>query len=163
MVNELVPLMEDKYSAWQDREGRVIGGISRGGYWSLQIAFANPDKFSAVGGHSPSITPDKLIGTPAGFSMLSLAKSITELNTLRIFLDAGNTDWAQSGVATLSRDLDAKHIPYSVSSGEGGHEDRYWSSRVADYLAFYSANWPRIARARTANKGSAADAARTQP
>jgi enterochelin esterase-like enzyme len=155
IVNELVPAIEDRYGAWKHRDGRAIGGISRGGYWSLEIGFANPDKFSAVGGHSPSIMPDKLIGTPANFSMLTLARSVEALKTMRIYLDAGDRDWAQSGVKRLSRDLDAKGIPYTVSSGDGAHEDAYWASRVPDYLAFYSATWPRIARAKPASTGAA--------
>ena len=163
MVNELIPMVDGKYSTWKVRDGRAIGGISRGGYWSLQIGFTHPDMFGAVGGHSPSITPDKLIGTPANFSMLSLAKSISDVNTLRIFLDAGDSDWAQSGVDRLSSDLDTKHISYTSSSGDGGHEDTYWASRIDDYLAFYSADWPRVARTRADSIGLALDTARTQP
>ncbi|MCL5994532.1 MAG: esterase family protein [Chloroflexi bacterium] len=163
IVNELVPTIEDRYGAWKNRAGRAIGGISRGGYWSLEIGFANPDKFSAVGGHSPSIMPDKLIGTPANFSMLSLAKSIDALKSVRIFLDAGDRDWAQSGVKRLSSDLDAKGISYTASSGEGGHEDSYWASRVPDYLAFYSDTWPIAPRTRSTQADAAPDSAGKQP
>ena len=163
IVNELTPMIQTKYSAWSSREGRAIGGISRGGYWSLEIAFTHLDMYGAVGGHSPSITSDKLIGTPAGFSMLSYVKSIDALKTQRIFLDAGSTDWAQSGVDKLSGDLDAKGITYTVSSGDGGHEDAYWSSRIPDYLAFYSANWPKEPRAKTGSASAAADTQGVQP
>lgn len=155
MLDELVPFIEQKYSVWQDRAGRAIGGISRGGYWSIEIAFQHPDLFSAVGGHSPSITSDMLIGTPAGFSMLSLARSVDAIKTLRIELDAGRDDWAQKGVNKLASDLDAQGLPCTVTSGDGIHSDNYWSSRIADYLAFYAANWPRIARARPVQIGSA--------
>jgi enterochelin esterase-like enzyme len=163
IVNELVPMIDSTYSTSRERDGRAIGGISRGAYWALQISFANPDKFSAVGAHSPSITPDQLIGTPANFSMLSLAKSISDVNSLRIFMDAGDMDWAQSGVNKLSQDLDAKHITYTATSGEGGHSDDYWASRMSDYLAFYATNWPRTARAKPDSMGSTIDSSRTQP
>lgn len=163
IVNELTPMIEAKYSAWASREGRAIGGISRGGYWSLEIAFTHLDMYSAVGGHSPSITSDKLIGTSAGFSMLSFVKSMDTLKTQRIFLDAGATDWAQSGVKKLSGDLDAKGITYTVSSGDGGHEDAYWSSRIPDYLTFYAANWPKEPRAKSGTTSAAADTQGVQP
>ena len=162
-INELTPMIETKYSAWGTRDGRAIGGISRGGYWSLEIAFTHIDMYSAVGGHSPSITSDKLIGTSAGFSMLSLVKSLDDLKTQRIFLDAGATDWAQSGVSKLSGDLDAKGITYTVSSGDGGHEDAYWASRVPDYLEFYAANWPKEPRAKTDTTRAAVDTQGVQP
>jgi enterochelin esterase-like enzyme len=163
MVNELVPMIEAKYSTWASREGRAIGGISRGGYWSLQIAFTHPDMFSAVGGHSPSITSNMLIGTSANFSMLSFVKSMDSLKDMRISLDAGATDWAQAGVSKLSSDLDAQGITYTVSSGDGGHEDAYWSSRVPDYLTFYAANWPKEPRARTTSAAIATQTPGVQP
>jgi enterochelin esterase-like enzyme len=163
MVNELVPMIEAKYSTWASREGRAIGGISRGGYWSLQIAFTHPDMFSAVGGHSPSITSNMLIGTPANFSMLSFVKSMDSLKDMRISLDAGATDWAQAGVSKLSSDLDAQGITYTVSSGDGGHEDAYWSSRVPDYLTFYAANWPKEPHAKTTSAAIATQTPGVQP
>ncbi|MGQ9903696.1 MAG: alpha/beta hydrolase [Anaerolineae bacterium] len=146
IVNELLPAIERKYSVWQTPAGRAIGGISRGAYWSIEIAFQHPDLFGIVGGHSPAITSDLLIGTPAGFSMLSMARSIDEIKKLRIHLDAGDRDWAQRGVRQLSADLSGAGIAHTTSAGEGIHADGYWKSRMTDYLAFYTATWPRIPR-----------------
>ncbi len=157
MINDLIPVIESKYGAWPSREGRAIGGISRGGYWSLEIGFTHSDLFAAIGGHSPSITADELIGAPANFSMVSYIRSLDLVKTTRIFLDAGSTDWAQRGVTQLTSDLDARGITYTVSSGEGGHDDTYWASRIPDYLAFYSANWPHTAPARPARAGNPND------
>lgn len=147
VVNELIPYVDQNYSTWASREGRAIGGISRGGYWAIEIAFAHPDLFSAVGGHSPSVFA-KLVGVPPNFSMLSMARSIDELHDLRIWLDAGDADWAKGDMQKLMGDLDEAGVPYYAEVGEGGHEDSYWTSRVPDYLAFYSASWPHIPRTR---------------
>jgi enterochelin esterase-like enzyme len=144
-INELVPYIDKTFNTWKSREGRAVGGISRGGYWSIEIAFAHPDKFSVLGGHSPSIT-DKLFGVPANFSMLSWAKSVDDLRSMRIWLDAGQNDWAQGDIKKLAGDLDRVKIGYQYSVGAGGHEDNYWTGRVAEYLAFYAATWPRIAK-----------------
>lgn len=147
IIGELVPFIDGKFSTWQDRQGRAIGGISRGGYWSIQAAFANPNVFSIMGAHSPSIT-DKLIGAPANFTMLSMAKSITDVATLRIWIDAGQKDWAQKDAKKLAADLDKVPAKYQLSFGEGPHADTTWARRVADYLAFYASTWPRLARTR---------------
>lgn len=146
-VNELVPFIDQKYSTWASRDGRAIGGISRGGYWSIEIGFANPDMFSAVGGHSPSVFT-KLVDMPANFSMLDMAKSVDALNSLRIWLDAGSDDWARVDMNKLAGDLDQAGVAYQADIGAGGHEDSYWTSRVPDYLAFYSSAWPRVARSK---------------
>ncbi|MDW8350758.1 MAG: alpha/beta hydrolase-fold protein [Anaerolineae bacterium] len=147
IVNELIPYVDQNYSTWADREGRAIGGISRGGYWSIEIAFAHPDLFSAVGGHSPSVFT-KLVGVPPNFSMLSMARSIDELHSLRIWLDSGDSDWAKIDMRKLMNDLDDAGVAYYAEIGEGGHDDSYWTLRVPDYLAFYSATWPRVPRAK---------------
>lgn len=149
VVNELIPYIDQNYSTWASREGRAIGGISRGGYWAIEIAFAHPDLFSAVAGHSPSVFT-QLVGVPPNFSMLSLARSVDELHDLRIWLDAGDADWAKVDMQKLMGDLDDAGVSYYAEVGEGGHEDSYWTSRVPDYLAFYSASWPRIPRAKQA-------------
>lgn len=150
VVNELLPAIERKYSVWQTPSGRAIGGVSRGAYWAIEIAFQRPDLFGVVSGHSPAITPDLLIGVSPDFSMLSMARSIEEIKKLRIHLDAGDRDWAQSGVRKLSGDLSSAGIAHTTSTGEGVHTDAYWKSRMTDYLAFYTATWPRIPRPKTA-------------
>jgi enterochelin esterase-like enzyme len=144
ILTELLPVIESKYGAWDNREGRAIGGISRGGYWSLQIAFANPDIFGIVGGHSPSITSAQLIGTPANFSMLSFVKSPDGLRNTRIWLDAGDTDWARIGAGNLSRELEQRGITHTLSIGSGGHTDDYWASRMPDYVTWYALSFPKV-------------------
>jgi enterochelin esterase-like enzyme len=90
------------------------------------------------------------VGIPPNFSMLNYAPSTDALRTLRIWLDAGDQDWARWDMKKLTDDLDAAGVPYTVDIGSGGHEDDYWTSRVPEYLAFYAADWPRAARAKQA-------------
>lgn len=142
ITNELIPMMDSRYSTWGNRDGRAIGGISRGGYWALEIAFTHTNLFTAVGGHSPAITSDYLVGTPDDFSMLDLVRSADTLKSLRIFLDAGLGDVTQTGVYQLASELGAKKLTYVGRIGTGKHDDVYWSSQLGNYLRFYAATWP---------------------
>ena len=143
VVNELLPFIDGKYSTLATREGRAIGGISRGGYWSIQVALSNPDKFGALGAHSPSITT-KLVGVPAGFSMLSFIKSVDDMRRMRVWMDAGDADWARFDIDRFAKDLKAAGIEgFKYSVGRGEHADDYWSSRVSEYLTFYAGGWAR--------------------
>ncbi|MFN3706247.1 MAG: alpha/beta hydrolase [Thermoflexales bacterium] len=144
-VQELMPFVEERFSTWRTREGRAIGGISRGGYWSVEIGFAHPDLFDTIGGHSPSVH-SMLVGVPPDFSMLYWAQSIEALRQKRIWIDAGDRDWARVDARKLADDLAAQNIPFQLSFGDGNHEDAYWTSRLAEYLAFYSATWPHQPR-----------------
>lgn len=137
----LVPMVERRYGAQPDRESRAIGGISRGAYWSLEIGFSHPEMFSAVGGHSPATSKDILINEPIDFSMVKFAPSIAALKTQRIWLDAGDTDWARTGMETLAKELKANGVPFIKSIGHGGHEDDLWTSRIYDYMTFYTRGW----------------------
>jgi enterochelin esterase-like enzyme len=161
IVNELVPMIDQKYSTWKDREGRAIGGISRGGYWSLEIAFSNPDTFASVGGHSPAIAADYLVGVNDDFSMLGYARSIDVLKALRIFIDAGDSDETLHGMQRLAGELDAQQVSYTSSVGIGVHDDQYWSDRISDYLEFYSTIWPKEARTKSRHAGIHSDSVRS--
>jgi enterochelin esterase-like enzyme len=146
VIEELVPFIDNKYSTQTNRDGRAIGGISRGGYWSLEIAFVHPDTFSIVGGHSPSISPDKLATVPANFTMLNAAKSVADVKTLRIWLDAGSNDWAREGASDLSAALRGAGVPHEFNTFVGAHADTLWAAHISDYLNFYARDWLRLPR-----------------
>jgi enterochelin esterase-like enzyme len=142
IVNDVVPLVDAKYAGWADPLGRAIGGISRGGYWSLEIAFRNPNVFGAVGGHSAVISGEYLVGASDDFRMTMMAHSPDDLKLIRIWLDVGDNDYlAITGEDDLAVTLSGMGVKPHFSIGSGGHEDAYWASRVDDYLAFYAGPW----------------------
>lgn len=142
IVNDVVPLVDAKYAGWADRAGRAIGGISRGGYWSLEIAFRNPKIFGSVGAHSPVITAEFLVGAPDNFRMTMMARSPEDLKQLRIWLDVGDRDmYTVEGPDDLTESLLAIGVRAQFTIGRGAHDDAYWASRVDDYLAFYTGPW----------------------
>jgi enterochelin esterase family protein len=54
-VSDILPYVESHYRAIPDRLHRAIAGLSMGGTQTLNIAFANLDKFSAIGVFSSGI------------------------------------------------------------------------------------------------------------
>ncbi|MBN1180121.1 MAG: hypothetical protein JXD18_12990, partial [Anaerolineae bacterium] len=140
IVNELLPHIKATYRTWADRLGWAIGGISRGGVWSLEIGFRHPDLFATVGAHSPALSvnyPHPL------FDPFNLAAE-PGVRTQRIYLDAGNADWARVGAERLHLTLQELGVPHEYTIGEGDHVDAYWAQMLPAYLAFYAAAWPRV-------------------
>jgi enterochelin esterase-like enzyme len=138
VVDELMPHIDATYQTRTDREARAIGGISRGGVWSLEIAFRHPDLFGAVGAHSPALSvnyPHPL------YDPYSLAAE-PGVKELRIYLDAGDVDWARTGTRRLHETLEEEGVAHEYVLGEGSHVDEYWSKMLPAYLAFYTAPWP---------------------
>lgn len=61
LVNDLMPYIEENYSALTDRENQAIGGFSMGGREALYIGITRPDLFGYVAGIAPApgLTPGK--------------------------------------------------------------------------------------------------------
>jgi enterochelin esterase-like enzyme len=137
VVEELIPHVDATYCTWAAPAGRAIGGISRGGYWSLEIAFRHAALFAGVGGHSAA-----LLDIGAGPDLDPVYTGVANpLGDLRIYLDVGSEDWVLNSVAPLHEALAAAAIPHTWLLQPGGHDETYWSAHVADYLAWYGETW----------------------
>ncbi|NEX61029.1 alpha/beta hydrolase [Noviherbaspirillum galbum] len=54
-MTELIPYVESRYKVAAERGARSIGGLSMGGYGSLNLALKHPDRFCAAAIISPAI------------------------------------------------------------------------------------------------------------
>lgn len=137
IVNELIPHIEQTYCVVREAPGRALGGLSRGGYWSLEIAFRQPEMFRSVGGHSFA-----LLDSHAGPDMDPVFTGVAnELGDLRIYLDIGANDYLLPRAQPLHDALEAAGKPHVWLVNEGTHEEAYWRSQVGAYLDWYNAGW----------------------
>jgi enterochelin esterase-like enzyme len=139
IVQELVPFVDSRFRTDPSPAMRAIGGISRGGVWSLEIGFLHPDMFSIIGGHSaclnlneapPALDPLKLVNLPS-------------LKTQRIWLDTGDMDGCRDGVDALHDELGQAGVAHDYRLWSGVHDDALWASHLEDYLEFYTRTWPK--------------------
>jgi enterochelin esterase-like enzyme len=139
ILNDLLPFVEQTYCAWADAAGRAIGGMSRGGYWALEIAFRFPEQFGSVGGHSASLL-DQYAGPSINPQFTGISQ---DLGDLRIYLDIGVNDSAIHNIRQLHNDMETAvpPIPHTWLLNEGGHENSYWQSHIPDYLTWYTIPW----------------------
>ena len=137
IVNDLIPHVDETYRTWAEREGRAIGGVSRGGVWALEIGFSHADLFAAVGAHSPALSVN--MAPPAYDPFYLLAEP--GVATLRIYLDAGDADWTQKSTLALHEALDEQSIANEFVVHSGRHVGDLWAANVAEYLAFYAGGW----------------------
>ncbi|MFZ0547341.1 MAG: alpha/beta hydrolase-fold protein [Candidatus Promineifilaceae bacterium] len=138
ILDEFIPFIEQTYCAWPDPEGRAIGGLSRGGYWALEIAFRSPELFVSVGGHSAA-----LYDTAAGPDLNPQYTGLNnDLGDIRIYFDIGASDYLIPNIRQLHEDMVASGRSHEWVLNEGSHEDAYWAAHVRDYLHWYSEPWP---------------------
>jgi S-formylglutathione hydrolase FrmB len=99
------------------REGRVLFGISMGGYAALRIAFARPDLFRAVATHSAMLL-EKIPSPEDGAGKYHMAAF------QKVFGDPIDAKlWTDSDPLALSAQADAKSAPALYF--DCGSEDRY--------------------------------------
>lgn len=138
ILSDLIPFIETNYCAWKERDGRAIGGISRGGYWALEIAFRHPDQFASVGGHSAA-----LLDIAAGPELNPQYTGVNNrLGTLRIYFDIGEDDAAMTNIQQLHNDMTRQGIPHEWIVNPGRHEEVYWAGHLREYLLWYMAPFP---------------------
>lgn len=138
VLEELVPHVEGEFCVWAEPAGRAVGGLSRGGYWALEIGFRHSQLFHSVGGHSAALL-DQYAGPQINPQYTGVNN---ELGDLRIYLDIGASDYLRSNTIRLHEDLLAAGVPHTWNLNEGRHEDAYWEAHVADYLEWYGQPWP---------------------
>ena len=139
VLNELIPHIEATYQAWPSREGRAVGGLSRGGYWSLMMAFRRPDLFRSVGSHSPA-----LIDSHAGPAEdPAVTGAVNDLGELRIWVDIGERDPYLSKALPLHEALTGAGVAHEWWVNPGTHEEAYWRANLLIYLQWYAAGWDR--------------------
>ena len=138
-VNELIPFVDEHFCTWPEAAGRSIGGISRGGYWALMIAFRHTELFTAVSGHSSHLRYET---DRAEYNPLS-TYAAADLSNLNIWLDWGEKDFLRAGQAQLRDALQEIDAHLDVHVNGGGHNDAYWLVHLQEYLDWHAAQWPQ--------------------
>jgi enterochelin esterase-like enzyme len=137
ILDDVIPYIEATYCAIPDPAYRALGGVSRGGYWALEIAFRHPEQFVSVGGHSAALL-DEYAGPTVNPQVTALTN---DLGDLRIYLDIGRNDWVRANTLQLHEDMAAAGIPHDWFLNDGVHEEAYWTAHLDDYLTWYTAPW----------------------
>lgn len=133
VIDELIPHIEATWRAQADRDGRAVGGVSRGGYWSLMMAFRRPDLFRSVGAHSPA-----LIDSHAGPAEdPAITGATNDLGDLRIWIDIGERDPYLAQARPLHEALSAAGVAHEWLVNPGTHEEAYWRAHLGEYLRWY--------------------------
>lgn len=138
-LNALIPFTDSAFCTWAVAGGRSLGGISRGGYWALMIAFRHTESFTAVSGHSSHL---RLETDAAAYNPLATYAQ-ADLSNMRIWLDWGEGDFLRHGQERLHRSLSEIGVAHVATVNEGGHSEAYWATHLREYLDWHAAGWPR--------------------
>jgi len=135
LAEELVPWVDENYRTIKDREGRAIGGLSRGAAWAMRTGMIYWETFSAIGCHSFAPFRGDFNEAPFWF------KKIPEEDLPRIYIDMGVLDVNLDAANVFETRLTKYRIPHEWHIFLGTHNEEYWSAHVVDYLKWYAEGW----------------------
>ncbi len=126
LLDDVIPVIESRYSVREEREHRALAGLSMGGGQSLNFGLANLDTFSWVGGFSsaPNTKPTaELIPDPAQ------VKSQIKL----LFLSCGTKDNLLRISQRVQRYLKEQDIPHVWNVDNHGHDGTHWRNNLYNF------------------------------
>jgi putative tributyrin esterase len=163
ILNELIPHVERKYRTLTSRHGRVIAGLSMGGYGAIKLALKYPARFILAGSFSGAFyvplgsRPDnkdiseslkETFGQQRSEQWtrndpFALLDSIKAVNTLPYLYIATGKDDALARIVDNNRKLVEKFrergVLYEYHESSGGHNWQYWDKELKNFLRRVSA------------------------
>ncbi|HMK07524.1 MAG TPA: alpha/beta hydrolase-fold protein, partial [Anaerolineales bacterium] len=134
----LVAAVDQAFRTQASPEGRAVVGLSRGGVWALEIALRHPELIGAVAALSPALAVNYAREV---YDPMRLAATADTLPA-RIWLAAGDTDWARKGTESLASVFSSRDVLPAVVIVPGDHSDATWASMLPDVLAFLASALP---------------------
>lgn len=137
VVEELIPLLDERYRTLPERDFRAVGGLSRGAGWAIHLAITQWELFGALGAHSPAIFYDD------AQRMRVYLDAIPFESYPRMYIDIGDKDRAELMGATLWFEnlLNERSIPHEWYLFSGYHSEDYWRAHMETYLRWYTQVW----------------------
>ncbi|MBD1854790.1 MULTISPECIES: alpha/beta hydrolase [Leptolyngbya] len=169
---EFMPAIESTYRIKSDKWFRGVLGLSMGGYGAIVYALKHPEVFSTCVSFSPSIYTDEMIlkmtdtewasnrAAAHGAGLTGVARltdhyksydpfRIAEatdpewFKTLKLYLDCGDQDFRNEGVALFHIRLRQLNIAHDYRVRSGSHTWSYWRSGLAPALQFMGTTFRR--------------------
>lgn len=146
LLDELLPAVDQRWDL--DTERIAIGGISMGGFGALDQGRLHPNRFCAIGAHSPAIfasagdTAEGAFESAEDFAGHDVLGAVQEDASLYgdtpIWIDVGEDDPFRQTVEELGDLLRDGGTNLEMKVPPGGHDESYWWSQMDEYINFYA-------------------------
>ena len=155
LVQDIVGFVDRVFQTIPTREGRVIAGLSMGGYGAAKLALKYPNLFCAgvshsgavhFGGRDFSAADDwgrewvSILGAnPSGGpnDVFALAEKLDPAQRPALRIDCGVDDFLIEENRALHAHLTALDYPHEYQEHPGGHSWEYWDEHVQDTITFF--------------------------
>lgn len=162
LTKEVIDKIDQTYRTVPSNKGRVITGLSMGGYGALYLATRPPNLYSAAGSMSGALNldmnawklpPDATKNIKAAFeailgpfdqspdgwatySVIGMADKM-KANGLKLVIDCGVDDFLIEPNRELHRRLVFNQTPHDYSERPGTHNWEYWQNSLPNHVLFF--------------------------
>jgi enterochelin esterase-like enzyme len=135
LIGQIIPQIDGTYRTLTGREQRALGGLSRGGGWTVRLGLTHWEMFGALGLHSPVVfsRDASVIGR--------WIAAIPPGSFPRLWLDIGDQDRELGQARLLEESLAGHSILHEWHLYSGDHSEVYWGRHVEEYLRWYAQGW----------------------
>ncbi len=161
IVRDLIGFVDNTFQTIASREGRVIAGLSMGGYGAMKLALKHPDKFCAAVTHSGAVefgshSYEEFVGENSGAEWLNefvpiigknpqggdndvfaLAERSDSSTRPALRIDCGTEDFLIEHNRRFHAHLQKLGIEHEYEEHPGEHNWDYWDTHIKDSLAFF--------------------------
>ena len=153
LLDDVIGFVDRTFHTMPERQGRVIGGLSMGGYGAIKLALKYPQLFCSATSHSaaldvqrrlvrPEVAAEmrRIFGpTPGGGpnDPYALAATIDRTLLPALRLDCGLEDGLLEENRAFHRHLEQLGIPHEYAECPGAHTWEYWDCHIQEALAFH--------------------------
>jgi enterochelin esterase-like enzyme len=139
-VRDVVPTVDARLRTIATRSGRVVGGMSAGGYCALNLGLRERGLVSGIIDLSGEVAPSHrgglgaVLGTGPGARAAALAnspswyaRSLPAAPTTRVWFDCGSADRSLlPGIRSVAATLAGRGFPVRLTVRPGAHTFRVW-------------------------------------
>jgi len=138
LVDELVPLVKERYRVRTDASSWAVAGVSLGGEFAMYAGFRHPELFGSIGSISGSLVPrgDEEEGLPSMDQRFgpSLARPNVSKNYKLIWIGCGAADNVCRGSRVFVQRLQAANVVHTWKEYEGAHQMPVFRHELVDFL-----------------------------
>ena len=153
LLDDVIGFVDRTFHTMPERQGRVIGGLSMGGYGAVKLALKYPQLFCSAVAHSAALDVRRRIERPEIAEEMrrifgpapgggpddpyALAATMDHRLLPALRLDCGLEDGLLEENRAFHRHLEQLGIPHEYAEFPGAHTWDYWDHHVQEAIAFH--------------------------
>jgi enterochelin esterase-like enzyme len=136
LLNDVIPLVEERFHVGKSKEGRAIAGLSMGGGQAFVIGLRNMDKFNYIGQFSSGLLSDEKLHLSAYVPDWENEKLKMNEQVKILWSSCGTKDPRYPGHLNFLKALDKEGITYQSDEAPAGHEWAFWREQFAKFTTY---------------------------